>query len=290
MKKYRPLLSIAILALFAVLFTACGSDEKSAELPDYEGWGKYSYGHFVYHYPEGNFWGREENISRLSEAFERYLAEDCDFLTTEIPEDTIHFYIHNSIEDGRKLTGRDLPFHTDNQIHWGRKTPFGLELARFLIDKWGIRRTDFDFLYEGLATLRDYAGLDYHHQTAALLQMKRYIPLDSLIDNDTFERLTALGKPTDASIKIGGTGPNDPLIATYCRWEAASFVAFITYNYGINRFKMLWQSTASFEKAIRELFNMDLKTFEDKWLAFAMLRYDGTEGEDNVLDSAVQNQ
>jgi hypothetical protein len=268
------------MMMAAAWFSGCASTEKKTEIPQYKGWEKYSYGHFVYHYPEGHYWGR--NVDRLATAFERYLAENCEFLAMEIPPDTIHFFMHKSWEKGRELTGRDLPFHIDNQIHWGRNTPFGLQLARYLIDRWGIRRTDFDFLYDGLASLRDYSGLDYHHQTAALLQMKKYIPLDSLCNNETYARLK---QPVENTPKLGDSTAVDPMISSYCRWQAASFVAFITYNYGINRFKILWQSNTSFERAIKEIFDMDMRTFEDKWLAFAMLRYDAPENGENPLES-----
>ncbi|UCD95399.1 MAG: hypothetical protein JSU69_04950, partial [Candidatus Zixiibacteriota bacterium] len=220
---------------------------------------------------------------------ERYLQENCEFLGIEIPEetiikfdtvligdsmivqpvdtiyvfDTIHFYIHNNSRDGKRLTGRDLPFHTQRQIHWDRVPPFGLALARFLIDKMQIRRTDYDFLYDGLATLRDYSGENYHHKTMARVELKRFIPLDSLIDNESYARQHERHRVE----------------------EAASLVAYITYNFGINRFKMLWQSAASFERSVKELFNMDLAAFEDNWLAFAQLHYEGIREKTVITDT-----
>jgi hypothetical protein len=241
-----------LISAFVMVIGSAGCSKKSGdEIPQYEGWEKYSYKHFVFHYPKGNYWGR--NMGTFSNAYERYLAEDCEFMAMEIPADTIHFFIYNSIDEGEKLTGRKLPFHTRNQIHWGRVTAFGLELARFLVDRWDIRRTDFDVLYDGLTYLRDYSGLDYHHCTAALVEMGKYIPLDSLVDNKSYARQNEI----------------------YRTQEAASLVAFLTYNYGINRFKMLWQSAASFEKSVQELFEMDLPTFEDTWLRFARQYYQG---------------
>lgn len=253
---------LLILLLIGLLNPGC-SEEKVEVIPQYEGWEVYSYQHFVYHYPEGSYWGK--NMDRFTTAFERYLAEDCDFLAIAIPEDTIHFFIHDSRASGLELTGRELPFHTGKQIHWGRYTPFGLELARFLIDKMGIRNTDFNFLYNGLAALRDYSGQDFHHLSAFLLDSKRYIPLDTLINNGAFAR-------ADSS---------------HAEWEAASFVAFITYNFGINRFKMLWQSASSFDQSIKETFGMDFITFEDKWLQFAMEHFKGVHREVLFQDSSL---
>jgi len=252
--------AMLVLPVF-IIIAGCGG-EKVEPLPDYEGWGKYSYQHFVFHYPEGSYWGR--NIDRLSQAYEKYLQEDCTFLGLPLPKDTIHFFIHNNDKEMEELTGHNKTFITGNQIHWDRIPPFGTPLAIYLVDNMGIRRTDYDFLYDGLITLRDYSGSDYHHNTASLQELKRFIPLDSLIDNERYSRQNKRDR----------------------EWEAASFIAFITYNFGINRFKMLWQSTASFETAIKELFGVDMKTFEEKWVEFALVRYQGIHRETIYTDSS----
>jgi hypothetical protein len=264
MKIRVALFSIGVVLLAVLLGVSGCSKKKADELPHYEGWQTYSYKHFVFHYPADCYWGRK--MDDFSGAYERYLTEDCDYLAIEIPKDTIHFYIHNNPEEGKKETGRDLPYFTENQIHWERQTPFGLELARYLINKMDIRMTDYRFLYDGLATLLDYSGADHHHNTYSLIDLKFYIPLDSLINNESYARQDSI----------------------YRGWEGASLVGFITYNFGINRFKMLWQSTASFDKSVKELFGMDLKTFEDNWLNFAKRSYKGVQWKEVPLDSAAR--
>lgn len=258
MISLRPLVTIAI---FIVIF---GCSKKNVEAPpQYPDWITYSYKHFVFHYPKDCFWGKK--MDEFSTAYERFLTEDCNFLGMEIPADTIHFYIHNNPEEGQKLTGHFLPFHTGNQIHWDRRTPWGLELARYLTDKMDIRMTDFRFLYDGLVTLLDYSGNDYHHNTISLVELKRYIPIDSLINNGSYTRADSLNR----------------------EWEAASMVGFITYNFGINRFKMLWQSAASFEESTKQLFGVDLKKFETGWLAFAHRYYMGIKADTIMVDSTI---
>jgi len=261
LKIYGAALPV-IAALLFIAGLSC-SGEKEAKLPEYEGWEKYSYKHFVFHYPPDSYWGR--NIESFSNAYERYLEEDCDFLAMEIPKDTIHFYIHDSGASGKELTGRDLPYIEGNQIHWDRVPPFGTILAQYLVDNWGIRRTDWDFLYYGLITLRDYSGKNYHHSTASLIEMNRYIPLDSLIDNEAYYRQDEFHR----------------------KWEGASFVGAITFNFGINRFKMLWQSTAPFDKSIEELFGMSMEEFEEKWKGFVQIGYEGMNVRTIELDSTA---
>jgi hypothetical protein len=257
-------LFLAILLPVIIFIAGCSSD-KTETIPEYPGWIKYSYKHFVFHYPENCYWGKK--MDTFSDAYERYLRDDCEFLAIEIPADTIHFYIHDNPEKGKELTGRELDFHTENQIHWGRQTPFGMELAKYLIDKMGLRRTDFDFLYDGMVYLRDYSGTNFHHLTASAIEIGKFIPLDSLANNESYAR-------ADDMFRFS---------------EAASLVAFITYHWGINRFKMLWQTTASFEMSVKELFEMDLPTFEAEWKKFAMQYFEGL-GENRKMPDSAKNK
>ncbi len=255
------IIAISIFIIAAVIFSGCAK-KKAAPPPEYPGWEQYSYKHFIFHYPAGSYWGRK--IDEFSDAYERFLTEDCDFLAIEIPKDTINFYIHNDPEDGKKLTGRTLPYFEGNQIHWDRRTPFGFELACYLIDKMNIRMTDFRVLYDGLATLLDYSGNDYHHLTYSMVETKQFIPLDSLVNNESYSRADSLQR----------------------NWEAASLVAFITYNFGINRLKMLWQSTATFDKSIKELFGVDMNKFQEGWLRFAKKSFEGIDIKEIRFDSS----
>jgi hypothetical protein len=260
--KMRNIILTALLGTALLITFACSKDEV-AKLPEYPGWLKYSYNHFVFHYPPECYWGR--NMEEFSAAYERYLKEDCEYLEIFVPDDTIHFYIYNNAEEGQKLTGRTLPFSTDNQIHWDRVSPFGLELARFLIRKMPVRMTDHKVLSDGLATLLDYSGYDYHHNAYSLVEINSFIPLDSLVNNESYNRADSL----------------------YRNWEAASLVAFITYNFGFNRFMLLWQSTASIPEGIKQFFNADMTRFEDAWLKFAMVYYEGIEANPIKLDSSA---
>jgi hypothetical protein len=254
-------LFVVILMILMGMLSGCSEKEKKVELPQYPGWKSYSYKHFVYHYPEDSYWGK--NIDQFSSGYEKFLKEDCEFLAMELPTDAIHFYIHNNPEEGLKLTGQALPFHTEKQIHWDRRSAWGLELARFLIDRMDVRMTDFRFLRDGLATLLDYSGADYHHNMMSLIEIKQYIPLDSLINNESYLRADN----------------------TYREWEAASFVAFATYNFGINRFKILWQSASSFEESIKQIFGVDMAKFETGWHIFAKPFYQGIKIDGEMPDS-----
>jgi len=253
-----------LLFLFTILvpplFIGCG--EKEEPLPVFPNWQKYSYRHFVFHYPPSSIFAK--GIGDFAAAYERYLTEDCDYLAMEIPKDTIHFYIHETPQSGQALTGRPLPYSTKNQIHWDGQSPFGLELARFLIRKMDIRMTDFRILYDGLATLLDYSDYDYHHNCISLTEINAFIPLDTLVNNESYARADSL----------------------YRNWEGASLVGFITYNFGVNRFKMLWQSTAAFDESVQQLFGVNLKRFEEGWLTFARQYYQGIKSDTLMVDSS----
>lgn len=257
--KYTSL----IPAILILNLSLAGCGKKVEPLPQYPDWLKYTYRHFVFYYPANSIY--KDEMTDFAEAYERYLKEDCDYLAMEIPGDTIHYYIHESPEAGMKLTGRAVPYSTENQIHWDGQSPFGLELARYVLRKMDIRMTDFRVLHDGLSTLLDYSNQDYHHNLVSLLEIRRYIPLDSLINNESYRRADSI----------------------YRNWEAASLVAFLTYNFGINRFKMLWQSTASFEESVKQLYGVDLKRFEEGWHTFARQFYQGVKTDTlMVIDSS----
>lgn len=251
--------------LIVIMLVGCGK-EKVESLPVYDGWQNYTYKHFVYHYGPGEFWGR--NIDRFSNFNERYLQEDCEFLAIDVPTDTIHYYIHADSATAAATLGHEIPYVTSNQIHWGRPVALGVPIITYLIPKMNIRPTDFRVLYDGLVTLRDYSGNDYHDQTGMLHKIGQYIPLDSMFNNEAFLRRQIL----------------------YRRQEAASLVAYITYTYGINRFKMLWQSAADYKKSIEELFQTDYEKFEEDWKTFVMERFKGFMIQKDTLvgDSVVR--
>jgi len=248
-KVVAGLLAVFLSLIFIV---GCSSDDKKQEtLPQIEGWKTYSYKNYVFHYGPDSFFS--DKMDEFADAYQRFLTENCAFLGIPVPDEIIHFYIHAGPAEAERLVGKRTPFHTENQIHWGGVTAYGLELMYYLIDKMDIRRTDFDFLYDGLAYLRDYSNTDYHKRTASLIELKQFRPLDSLVNNESYARMTEPQKYN----------------------EAASFVGFITYNYGINRFKLLWQSTSSFDKAVEEIFRTDLDSFEQEWIDFVKERFEG---------------
>ena len=256
---------IAVISgLMGVLtFWGCGK-EKSEPLPSYQGWEQYTYKHFVYHFLPTEFWGR--NIDRFSNFNERYIQENCEFLAIEVPTDTIHYYIHTDSTLAAGALGKEIPYVTSNQIHWGRPVPLGVPIITYLIPKMNIRPTDFRVLNDGLITLRDYSGNDYHDQTGMLHNIGQYIPLDTMFNNEAYLRTNIL----------------------YRRQESASLVAYITYTYGINRFKMLWQSAADYKKSIEELFRTDYAQFESDWEAFVMERFKGfTVQKDTLVGDSV---
>ncbi len=260
------------LAMVAMVLTICvgifGCGGKKAEpLPQYEGWEQYTYKHFIFHYDPAEYWGR--NIDRFADFNERYLKEDCEFLAIDVPTDTINYYIHSDSAYAAKQIGHEIPYVVSNQIHWGRPVPFGVPIIMYLIPKMNLRPTDFRVLRDGLIRLRDYSGNDYHDLTGMLHKIGQYIPLDTMFNNEAYLRTSII----------------------YRRQEAASLVAYMTYTYGINRFKMLWQSAADYKKSVEEIFRTDFDQFEKDWETFVMDRYTGFKMQkDTVVGDSVVHQ
>ena len=90
----------------------------------------------------------------------------------------------------------------------------------------------------------DNSGQNYHVVTDGYLQNKSFIPLDSLAKDTT----------TNSDTERLQSG------------EAASFVDFIVYTYGIDQLDQLWLSKTSFDSSVVSLFNMSVDSLQTQWL------------------------
>lgn len=258
-RKFSVLIFMISFAM--LLAIACGDKETAgrenaaADLtvpPQYDGWIADTTVHFIMHYPGDVVW--LDQTAEISAFFERMLKEDCFYLSLPLPESTIHVYTYNSPNQAAELTGREVPFIVAHQIHWDKVlTPIGAGLMMYLIENSGRGKPGFDFLYDGLLTLRDYSKNNYHHLTGVLIQMELYIPLDSLGDNEAYRR-------------------QDDRSRSH---EAASLVAFLTYVYGVEVLPAIWTAGTSLREVVTTTLESDFDTLEETWKKFALERCRG---------------
>jgi len=246
-------LVIGLLAI-GLIFSSCGEKKIETETPVYEGWSKYTYGHFVIHFSPTTRYAADK--AGLARAFERFLTEICNILEMPVPEGEIGLYVYANGSEAKKLTGREAPFSDDSTIHWAGLHPYGYQLTKFLLHKKGIQPGQFTVLNEGIANLLDFSGFNYHDRTNRLYNSGRFVGLSVLGDNDAFDSLSGYAS----------------------RSESASLTGFIMYTYGVDRLMMFHSSLTGWEEAIEALFHEDMDKLEQSWLDFARQQSNDPKG------------
>jgi hypothetical protein len=220
------------------------SPQAQEESP-YSGWERYSYGHFVgYFSPQSPFLARK---NQLVTAFDKFLGEICDILELPVPEGKIYLFVYSSPMEAEDITGQSTPFMNDSAIHWGVTSAYGYQLTKFVLAKNGIKPGRYDVVYEGIAHLLDFSGVNYHAATTRLMDSGRFVSAIDLGDNYVFDTLNPFVK----------------------RAESASFVGFIMYEYGTDKVFAINKSHEFWVETIEALFQTPFNIFAKKWRNFA---------------------
>ncbi len=211
----------------------------------YEGWERYTYGHFIGHFsPNSPFLARK---SELVMAYDRFLAEICDILELPTPEGKIHLFVYSSPMEAEDITGQSPPFMNDSSIHWAVTSAYGYQLTKYVMAKNGIKPGRYDVVYEGIAHLLDFSGVNYHAATARLMDSGRFVSAVDLGDNRIFDTLNPFVK----------------------RAESASFVGFIMFEYGTDKVFAMNKSQEFWVDTIEALFQKPFNIFGKEWTMFA---------------------
>ncbi len=279
----RMITLLTIAALIAMfVFVSCGKkkDQKAGEsteaqpqsqtqtLPQlqgvspYDGWERYTYGHFIgYFSPQSPFIGRKGQVVT---AFDQFLAEICDILELPVPENTIYLFVYASPMEAEEITGQSTPFMDDSAIHWGVTSAYGYQLTKFIMAKNGIKPGRYDVVYEGIAHLLDFSGVNYHAATARLIDSGRFVSALDLGDNRIFDTLNPFVK----------------------RAESASFIGFIMFEYGTDKVFAINKSQEFWVETIEAVFQKPINIFGKEWTTFA--RAHSADSAAVIDDSATQ--
>jgi hypothetical protein len=221
------------------------SQAQSPETSPYEDWQRYTYGHFVaYFSPNSPFITREHEVVT---GFDEFLAEICDILELKEPEKKIYLFVYASPVEAEAITGQSTPFMDDSAIHWGVTSAYGYQLTKFVMAKNGITPGRYDVVYEGIAHLLDFSGINYHAATVRLMDSGQFVSLVDLGDNRIFDTLNAFVK----------------------RAESASFVGFVMFEYGTEKVFALNKSQEFWVETINAVFQTPINIFAKRWTNFA---------------------
>jgi len=263
-KKYLYIFVLAAMVLIPMIVSRCSGDKNNVEkesessLPQFQNFTTYTYRTFVFHFRRDASW--RSDMHQIAGAFENAMKLNCEFFKKPCPEGPIHVYIYNTPDEAEALLGREVPFVVNNQIHWERVlTSYGAGLMMYLLDYWDMKEPAYDAFREGVIALRDFSKRNYHQITGRFIKEDRYIPLDSLLNNSAYNQY---------EVQVRS-------------WEAASLVAFITLNFGVDRFLEIWDSSRPLAEHLEEIAGVDLHRFELLWRQYAVQEREIWEKQSN---------
>ncbi len=264
------MLALAIVtSLFAV---GCSqkeeetSQETSSQTDDpYAGWKTFTYQNIKIIYPPGH--PLEYTLSDMAKGYITAINRNCRFFEIDVPFDTLVVYFYTGLGQGREMTGRKYPFADSNAIHFWLPSFYGPTLMQYMLPKWQNIEPKYKFLKHGLIALFDYSGQNYHKSTQGFIDEGKFIPLQKLAEDTTVDSNTE----------------------RYQSAEAASFVDFLSYYFGIIGLEMLYRAQAPFDQAVEGIFQMPVDSLQNLWLDFVKERLkalDSTQTKENKKSEA----
>ena len=187
----------------------------------------------------------QEKFEDFAKIFSSLARQTCVFLKIE-PIDSIVIYFYTGVGHGMSVTQKDTPFSDGNVIHFWFPSFYGPPIVKHLLPRWNDVEPKHKFLKDGIIALLDGSSRSYHEYTLNFLDSGSYIPLRRL--------------SVDTTVNVDEE--------RYQSAEAASFVDYVVYAYGIEQLKDLYSSHGSFSAEVERVFMMPLPKLEERWILF----------------------
>ena len=212
----------------------------------FDDWKTYTYKNIRIVYPEDH--PQTGFMEDMAKGYVAATEKDCQFLGIEIPAETLTVYFYTGYGQGMSSTNQEYPFAIPDKavIHFWLPSFLGPTLMQYLLPRWQAGEPQFRFLKHGIIALLDYSGQNYHERTQEFAADTGFIPLVELA--------------VDTNVNF-----NEERHQTA---EAASFVDFVVYYYGIDALTGLYTAEDSFEAAVDRVFRLPVGELEDLWLGF----------------------
>ena len=169
----------------------------------------------------------------------------CEALQWTTPE-PIEFYCYKDVPTLAMYTSRREPFFAGNKIYYGYGPPFGRVFAEFVISKLPQGESQFAFIREGMPMLLDFSGRNYHHSTNNFITDGSIHPVSLITNNSEYL------KQNQGMREV----------------EAASLVAYMMWEWGYEKFMMIYHSDKSFDEALKEATGVDTEQLQKQWMLF----------------------
>ncbi len=215
----------------------------------YENWISYTYEDIIILYPPEHVF--VDNLEDMAQGFIKFRKQVCDYFKIQIPKDTINIYYYTGYGQMEKFTGIDYPSVDSNIIHFSMPFNLGASMTEYVLYNWHPKEPKFNFIKQGIMTLFDFSGQDYHEMTLNFIDEKKLLSLEELAVDTTINMFHE----------------------KYQSAEAASFVAFVLEIYHLETLEKLYLSEDPFPEAVNKIFKADVDVLQNRWLEFTEKAY-----------------
>ncbi len=244
-------LFVCNILLIGVLLTisACSSDTEtqkteidSTKASVYESWETAQYQNIKVVFPPGHLFTAQ--MTDNAKLYKTVLRRNAQFFRLPEPTDTIVMFYFTGFGQGQEITQSEFPSINGDTVYYWSGNTFGIPSAMYMLHKWTNVEPKYKFLYHGIMRLLDASGRDYHSMTFTFIDSNKFMPLAELITNER----------TDYNWEA------------YQSAEAASFIDYFVFKYGIDNFKLLYESQLPFDSTVQSITKLNTKYLQKDWL------------------------
>lgn len=242
-----------LIVIVLLLIGACGSDRKqetretdktqiSVQVSIYDSWSTTQFENIKVVYPPNHLFA--DTMNDYAILYKTVLRRHAQFFRMPEPTDSIVMLYMTGFGQGKELTQSEFPIIRGDSVFYWPGNRFGVLAAKYMLYRWTNSEPKYKFLFNGIMRLLDASGRDYHSMTFAFIDSNKFISLENLITDDMI----------------------DYNWEAYQSAEAASFVDYFVYKYGIDNFKLMYESQSQFDSTTQTICQMNLKDLQHDWL------------------------
>ena len=208
----------------------------------YDSWETARYENIKIIYPADHMFA--DKMSEYALLYKTVLRRNSQFFKLSEPTNEIVMFYYTGFGQGQDLGNSEFPTVRGDTIYYWSGNRFGITAAMHALNRWTKIKSKHDLLNHGLMRLLDASGRNYHEMTLAFIDSSNFKSLDSLVVD---ERINFLSEAKQTA-------------------EVASFIDYFVFRYGIDNFRLLYESQIRFDSTIQIICKKDLDALEKDWI------------------------
>ena len=244
-KKEPELTHIPQKSVDTIVFGNFIPDSNQVEVPPgfYDSWEKVYFENIKLLYQKGH--PLESGMKDFAQVYKTILRRNSQVFRLPEPSDTIVILYFTGIGQGQELSHTELPTVKGDTIFYWTGNKVGITAAMHVLHRWTNIKSQYDFIYNGILRLLDASGRDYHSMTLSFVDSSTFLTFDQLL--------------ADKHINVHAEA--------FQSAEGASFVDYFIFKFGIDNFKLLYESQLPFNETVQTICNMNSKALENDWIS-----------------------